>query len=411
MILGKILGRNSFFSNLKINYMTHYYEKNIVDIKDEYSAHLIGILVPLIYEGMKSIYNKSVEYHKKIESIAKYKTKKMDIVNIFQTCLKDIPTLGNSAIESETKRIKEMSRCSEYFDDLIKAVIKSYIVLLTYNASGKTCKLVNDKYHERININEFIHKCYIECSHTFYNNPDIFLYSLDGEIPQKDMKIYKLSSYKMIKEAIVEAIRKMLPTKAILQEYLANDYIVGGQNTKKISSQLKEFVGKDYVKYHSDEPIVHAESTQLQQDHINISKENGTGEPKNSFDVIVDDDIDKNTVPIKNTTGKILLSETSEKSDDVGEVFSNGKGDIIKDKDIHENKGPDESIKDVMKVTKTEHSPDEGERKHSIKDNGDKIGNGINIGDTIINEDVIKGKQNEQIKSVSKDFFDQLLDE
>ena len=39
--------------------MTHYYEKNIVDIKQEYTSLLVDITTPLIYEGLKSIYCKA----------------------------------------------------------------------------------------------------------------------------------------------------------------------------------------------------------------------------------------------------------------------------------------------------------------------------------------------------------------
>ena len=38
----------------------------------------------------------------------------------------------------------------------------------------KNCDIVDSKYHDLININEFIHKCYIECAKTFYNYPVFF---------------------------------------------------------------------------------------------------------------------------------------------------------------------------------------------------------------------------------------------
>ena len=204
--------------------MTHFYERNIVDIKMEYLTYLTDVLVPLIYEGIQSTYNYATEQCNKLDELVQLNPniKNPGIIKIFQSCLKEIPSLSAIAIEEETKRIKEFSRCSEWFDDLVKAVIKSYIVLLTYNTSGKTCKLVNEKYHEKININEFIHKCYIECSMTFFNNPELFWTGHSKEIIQT----CRTMSYKYIKQAIIDAIHKMLPIKAILQEYLQNDYIV-----------------------------------------------------------------------------------------------------------------------------------------------------------------------------------------
>lgn len=204
--------------------MEHYYEKNIVDIKSEYLTYLIDVLVPLIYEGIQSIYNHALEISVKFEEhVRTYPNiTNPGIIKIFQSFLKDVPSLSSSAIETEVKRIKEFSRCSEWFDDLVKAVIKSYIVLLTYNSSGKTCKLVNEKYHEKVNVNEFIHKCYMECAIVFYNNPELFW----NEHPSDTSQMCKKSAYKYIKQCIIDAIHKMLPIKLILQEYLSNDYIV-----------------------------------------------------------------------------------------------------------------------------------------------------------------------------------------
>jgi hypothetical protein len=136
----------------------------------------------------------------------------------------------------EVKRIKEYSRCSELFDDLIKAVVKSYIILLTFNASGKKCKLVIEKYHEKININDFIHKCYIECANIFYNNPELFWNESDKETQQ----VCKNNAYDCIKQGVIEAIHKILPVKDILREYLSNDYIEEIQEHKADDNSLSD---------------------------------------------------------------------------------------------------------------------------------------------------------------------------
>ena len=56
---------------LVIIIIMHYYEKNIVDIKQEYTEFLSHIITPLIYEGIKSMYNKSIEAEKKYVQMAK----------------------------------------------------------------------------------------------------------------------------------------------------------------------------------------------------------------------------------------------------------------------------------------------------------------------------------------------------
>ena len=95
--------------------MPHFYERNIVDIKKEYTTFLTNIVTPFMYEGIKSIYNFSVKSHNQM--IDKSKTdpsvRSPGVLKIFQISLKEIPTLNNNSIEKETRRIKDKSRCAE----------------------------------------------------------------------------------------------------------------------------------------------------------------------------------------------------------------------------------------------------------------------------------------------------------
>lgn len=247
--------------------MTHYYEKNIVDIKNEYLTYLTDVLVPLIYEGIQSIYNHASEQSRKFDEFVSDNAtaKNPGITKIFQACLKDVPSLSAGAIEIEVKRIKEFSRCSEWFDDLIKAVIKSYIILLTFNSSGKTCKLVNEKYHEKVNINEFIHKCYIECSVVFFNNPELFWTEQSHETDQ----LCKKSAYKYIRQCIIDAIHKTLPIKLILQEYLSNDYIVEHSKKSK-ESEISEHSHHSHYSRHS--PVNGFRKLTSEEHHSDLSE-------------------------------------------------------------------------------------------------------------------------------------------
>ncbi len=202
--------------------MSHYYEKNIVEIKNEYTEFLINILTPLLFEGIKSIYDKAVSF----EEVYRQKEqldpsiKNPGVFKLFQICLRDIPNLNAASIESETNRIKERSKCSEWFDSLLKSVIKSHIVLLTFNSKNKKSKIVEERYHEKIDTNLFIHKCYIESSRIFFNYPELFWHHFST----LDIKRNQREIYDLIKDAIKEAIKKTLPIKLIMEEYLKNDY-------------------------------------------------------------------------------------------------------------------------------------------------------------------------------------------
>ena len=203
--------------------MTHFYERNIVEIKKEYTTFLINILTPFMYEGLRSVYNYAIDTHKKFleKSRGNPNVVTPGILKIFQTSLREIPMLNNHAIEMETQRIKEKSKCSEWFDDLIKAVIKSNIVLLTFSTAKQQSDIVNDRYHEKVDAQKFIHKCYIECARSVYNNPELFWHGY----PKLEIKRNQRETCRLIKKSIKKAIREMLPMKLIISEYLKNEYI------------------------------------------------------------------------------------------------------------------------------------------------------------------------------------------
>jgi hypothetical protein len=231
--------------------MSHYFENNIVEIKREYTEYLLSVLIPLIFEGIRTIYDNSIEIDKErnIRARSDSSIKPLGVTIIFQNFLKNIPNLTNQKIEDETKRIRDHSECADIFDDLIKAVIKSNIILLTYNASGKTCKLVTEKLHTKIEPKTFIHKCYIEVARLIFNVPELF-----EEKHKRNQQII----YQLIREGINKAIRNILPLKQILQEYLSKDYIdlpnaINERVTEKptyekIKTELKDDIKEDSIK-------------------------------------------------------------------------------------------------------------------------------------------------------------------
>jgi hypothetical protein len=227
----------------------HFYEKNIVEIKNEYTTFLTDILTPLLYEGFRSLYKTAKDQEEKI--IEKMRLdpniKNPGVLKIFQNTLIGLKDLNNHQIEKETTRIKEKSKCSEWFDDLVKGVVKSNIVLLTYNASDKNCEVVNEKYHEKIATSDFVHKCYLVCAREFYNNSELFY---DQEQTSISLKRNQRDILEIIRKHIPDAIRRMLPMKIILKEYLKNDYIVDDfRDFNHVSDaqcrNMKAFVARD----------------------------------------------------------------------------------------------------------------------------------------------------------------------
>ena len=209
----------------------HYYERNIVEIKIEYTNFLINMMAPLVYEGIKSMYDKSIEVEKETEQAVLQGTitENPGVLKIFQHFLKNVQTLNSQLIEAEYVRIRDSSKNADIFEKLIRATFKSYIILLTYNASGKECKLVNEKFHDKINIKDFIHKIYIESAKVLFLNSELFWH----QYPTIEQQKNKRESISIIKEAIKEALIKVLPLNDIISEYLKNDYIVETEEIKE----------------------------------------------------------------------------------------------------------------------------------------------------------------------------------
>ena len=234
----------------------HYYERNIADIKTEYTEFLTHILSPLIYEGLKSMYDKSIEQEAKYIQLSKdnVNLKNPGIFKIFQHFLKNIPTLNQNLIESELIRIRDSSKHADIFEKLIKAVIKSNIILLTYNASGKECKLVNEKFHEKVDCKLFIHKIYIESARQFYNAPELFWHLL----PPLEIKRNQRDCINIINKSIMIAIKETIPMNDILSEYLKNDYIVETEQEKinRLKSMINNNVEENINFFDEDEKRV-----------------------------------------------------------------------------------------------------------------------------------------------------------
>ena len=155
---------------------TQCYEQHIVSTKKEYEDSLLSILTPLIYEGLNSMYNTAIDLNKRHDDARLYNPniESPGILTLFQLLIKEIPNLNTHKIKQETSRIRSASNHADIFDDLIKAVFKSHIILLSFNCYNKNSELINKKYHENIIIHEFIHKCYIECSRVIYGYPELF---------------------------------------------------------------------------------------------------------------------------------------------------------------------------------------------------------------------------------------------
>ena len=213
------------------------YERNIADIKKIYLQQLTSILTPCMFDSIKNIYNRSCE-------IAK--GSKMSIEYAFKVCLKDLVNLSQQSIINEVSKIKSLSNSGSYFDNLIRSVIKSHIVLMSYNVSKESCPICDIRKYN-IDINRFIHECYIELGNQIFNDPRIFVMCLrDGdELNNINGNIRCGNRFdKLVKKCISKVMFSFIPINDVLVEYLNKDKITDDYIKAKQDIEKDEIVNK-----------------------------------------------------------------------------------------------------------------------------------------------------------------------
>lgn len=195
----------------------------LVEIKNEFTIHLIKLLHPLIYEGIQSIYDRAL------------KCCEFSVLKTFQDFLSEIPNWNQIIINDEVDRIK--ARLPSYFDGLLKAAVKSNITILTCNNS-------NINFSPDMHI--FIQTIYKEAAREFYNNP-VLLYHKYTPI---EIKKNQRDALDIIKQSIQDAIRKILPMDDIINKYLEENLLI---NIKK--NDLPRKLEHNNIKYTDNELV------------------------------------------------------------------------------------------------------------------------------------------------------------
>ena len=196
-----------FFS--KFNKMEDGNLAILVDAKTEYTKQLVSIIAPYIYSGVKKIYIEAKE-----ESFERDEME--NTLRTFQKRLSDIPKWNQEVIDEEYTNIISDSKC-DWLEDLIMAVFVSHTRILTSINFNKNKNKVNLKIPK---VDHFIHQCYIEVARCFWKNPYLF----DDTINKYEFQRNRREAEQLIERQIHETIRRQLPVKNILREYLGNDY-------------------------------------------------------------------------------------------------------------------------------------------------------------------------------------------
>lgn len=206
-----------------------------LEIRREYTEHLVDLLGPLIYEGLKNIYETAL-------NLARDAGKVESTLTVYQECLRGIPDWSEKKITTETNRFRQAcgisqgpSRTSQspkanygVLDDLVKAVIKSNILLLCH--SNEVSSDVARLFYDTFRTESLIHQCYIECGKEIHNQPFLFYFDPDGG--KVDYMRNQVIVMRKVEDGIGRATRKIIPLNLILKEFLINTYEIFAEPVK-----------------------------------------------------------------------------------------------------------------------------------------------------------------------------------
>ena len=233
---------------------------SLQESRNEWTSRLVTILVPCIFNGLKSIFDEAINVTNNEKQPEKY-------LMTFQNLLIQIPKWNNQIINDEVERITNQSQCN-YIEDLITCVHIIQLKALTCVRVGQTEKNVD------INIPklcDFIHRVYINTARTVYSN--IYLFEQDILPLQIQQNYNKVDT--IIKESIIESIRQSMPIDEILRSYL-EDSIIENVSKSQLSTSNSEL---------EKSTVDNVQST-TNKEELNISDNNIIVEPTSDlFDV------------------------------------------------------------------------------------------------------------------------------
>lgn len=181
----------------------------LVDAKTEYTNQLINFLKGRSYRCMKELFDETKQECLKEDKLS-------DVFSTFQKNLANIPKWNENMVKEEYEKMVIQSKC-DWLEELLTAVFISHTRILTSihdKTNKKSVKLVIPKPEN------FVHQCYIDIAREFWKSPYLF----DTNISNYDFQRNRRDIEIMIEKSLQETIRKQLPVKVILKQYLGDAF-------------------------------------------------------------------------------------------------------------------------------------------------------------------------------------------
>jgi hypothetical protein len=319
----------------------------LVEAKNEFNDFLCGILTPHLYHGIKGMLKYSENVFNQIE-LKKRKGAKIvnpGIISIFKRTLEGISNLNNHEIEEEYLRIKNSSGCVDWFDNMVRAAFKSYVLFLTWDPKTSNSKYSDNSIYDSIVIKDFIHKCYVISCNYFRDNPELFI--------SKDSK---KEIFSILKMCIEMSIKKSLPYNQIINEYLNVEFDkVDNVNSKEIEN-IKSMV-------------------------FNVMNQKKYGTRPEINNLIMEETGDDDYVNLEDPEYKKTQLENfinQEKIKQQNEFYGGSNGNnAVKDTNT-DNANYDESLSSITNSKSQKHSAHSAHSAHSKHSKADNSDNSVN---------------------------------
>lgn len=185
--------------------MDDYSLASLSESKNEWCVRLVNTITPAIIEGLKSIFKEAWDLCVDSNEEEQY-------LMTFQTFLTRIPSWNDSIVDTECKRIEEVSNCG-YLEELISCVHVVQLKALTCVRVGQKQKKVDIDIP---NSKQFIHRIYINVARKLYTN----IYLFERDIKPLEIQKHNRELEILIKECILNAVRDTMPIENILKAYI-----------------------------------------------------------------------------------------------------------------------------------------------------------------------------------------------
>lgn len=197
----------------------------LVDAKTEYTNQLTNLCKGHMYSCIQQLFKLSKQ---------ECGEKCSDTFSMFQQKLASIPSWDNEKVKQEYDQLLISSNC-DWLDELLTAVFMSHSRIL----SSVTSKSKQPQISVDVPTFEaFMHQCYIDIARCFWKSPYLF----DDTVSSYDYQRNRRDCELMIEKTIGESLRKQLPVKHLLKNYLGEDIKVMKNITveKDLNDEEKE---------------------------------------------------------------------------------------------------------------------------------------------------------------------------